>query len=445
MTSAPVVTTAVSSFFMAGPFRRLIQGAVPRAVNGEHQGCRLCRFLGVEPTVRPLTADDADAARGLGREAFGALPAGVTPPSGFPLPGRHDFGCFAGDRLVAKVVGREYHSWWHGRTIPTNGVAGVAVAPEHRGSGLLDDLLAGLLADGLVRRGEVVSTLFATAPGIYRRFGYEVVGSLDTVAIPAAALAGIRQEESVTLRRATAADVEAVTGLYDRWAAASNGPLTRRGPSFPATAEDLLGAFTGLTLAEDETGLVGFCSWNRGSGYDESATVEVDDLLALTGAAYRALWRMLGTFSSVVGTITVSTSGADVARLSLPSAHWRVVDRHPYMLRVHDVPGALSGLPLCPPGWQVPPVRFSVRDDLLGTTDGDWVVSVEAGVSACVAGPRVDGGPVFTPRGLAMVWSGAHPCADARAAGQLSGGSPDSDRTLDLLLGGRQVHIRDYF
>ena len=122
-----------------------------------------------------------------------------------------------------------------------------------------------------------------------------------------------------------------------------------------------------------------------------------------------------------------------------------MVDRHPYMLRVHDVAEALTGLSLCPPGWRVPDLGFAVRGDLLGTADGDWTLSVEAGVSACVPGRHVAGGPVFTPRGLALVWSGAHSCADARAAGLLTGGGPDVDRNLDLLLGGRQVHVRDYF
>lgn len=396
-------------------------------------------------TVRALGADDVEAARGLGREAFGAPPAGWTPPTQFPLPGRHDFGAFAGEHMAAKAVGREYHSWWHGRAVPTNGIAGVAVSAEHRGRGLLDDLFRAVLEDGLEQRGEVVSTLFPTAPGIYRRFGYEVVGSLDTVAIPVASLARIPHEDSVALRRAKPADFDAMRDVYDHWAGATNGPLTRRGPSFPATAEEVLDAFSGITVAEDETGIVGYCSWDRGSGYDDAAAVEVSDLIALSGPAHRALWRMLGSFASVVGTVRVETSGHDVARLALPSGHWSVVDRHPYMLRVHDVPGALTGLPLCPPGWQVPPVGFSVTGDLLGTADGDWALSVEAGVSSCVAGERVEDGPVFSPRGLAMVWSGAHTCADARAVGQLTGGAPDTDRTLDLLFGGRQVHIRDYF
>ena len=41
----------------------------------------------------------------------------------------------------------------------------------------------------------------------------------------------------VRTRRATPADFDAVREVYDAWAAAQNGPLTRRGPSFPTDAE----------------------------------------------------------------------------------------------------------------------------------------------------------------------------------------------------------------
>lgn len=396
---------------------------------------------------RPLTGDDIPASLALSIEAFGPLPA-ATPlpdPARFPPPGRHPWGTFDGDRLVARVMGREFHSWWHGRSIPTNGIAAVAVAAESRGRGLLDDLFAAVLDEGLVRRGEVLSTLYPTAPGIYRRFGYEVVGSLDTVEVPVVALAGLAADDGVTLRRAGAEDVEAVRDLYDVWAAACNGPLSRRGASFPATAQEVVDAFTGITVAERDGRLVGWCSWQRGAGWDHTSVIDVTDLVALDPGAARALWRMLGSFSSVTGTIRVQTSGADVARLALPSAHWSVVERHAYMLRIHDVAATLTGLALAPPGWRVPDVSFTVAGDLLGAADGDYVLSVQAGVSACVTGRRQEGAPVFAPRGLAMVWSGTWSCADTRAAGLLSGGSPEVDRTLDLLFGGRPVHVRDYF
>jgi predicted acetyltransferase len=393
-------------------------------------------------TTRPLTRDDFDQSMALTREAFGDLPPGATPPSAddFPRPGYHAFGTFDDDHLVARVVTREYHSWFGGRAVPTGGIAGVAVAAERRGEKLLDELFRVVLEDGLRERGEAVSTLFCTAPGIYRKFGYELISSYDTVEVPAATLARIGAPSGVRTRRATPADFGAVCEVYDAWAAAQNGPLTRRGPAFPADARDFIDAFTGVTLAVDHAGdVVGFASWRRGRGSGDSSTLEVFDLLALSGDAYGALWRVLGTFGSVVGQVRLCTSGHDVARLSLPSAHWKAVEREPYMLRVHDVRGAFAGR-----DWPVDgDVAFSVAGDHLGTTNGAWRLVIERGKATCAPAAAADG-PVLTPGGLALAWAGAQTCANLRMAGHLSGGM-ENDEALDRVLAPRPIHIRDYF
>ncbi|WP_309648260.1 GNAT family N-acetyltransferase [Nocardioides sp.] len=394
-------------------------------------------------TTRRLTRDDFEQSMALSREAFGDLPPGATPPSpeSFPRPGYHAFGTFDGDQLVARVVTREYHSWFGGGTVPTGGIAGVAVTAERRGEKLLDELFRVVLADGLRERGEVVSTLFCTAPGIYRKFGYELLCSYDEVEVPSATLARIRPPVGVRTRRATPADIDAVHEVYDTWAAAQNGPLTRRGPSFPADAKTFIDAFTGVTLAVDEAGdVVGFASWQRGQGYGDSSSLEVSDLLALSGDAYRALWSVLGSFGSVVGQVRVRTSGHDVARLALPSAHWAVKAREPYMLRVHDVPGAFAAR-----DWPVDgDVSFSVSGDHVGTTNGSWQLVIDQGKATCTPTTAADA-PVLTPGGLALAWAGAQTCANLRMAGHLSDGTPEAEAALDRVFTPRPIHIRDYF
>ena len=130
---------------------------------------------------------------------------------------------------------REYHSWFGGSAVPTGGIAGVAVTAERRGEKLLDELFRVVLEHGLRERGEAVSTLFSR-PRDLPKFGYELLSSYDEVEVPSATLARIRPPAGVRTRRATPADFDAVREVYDTWAAAQNGPLTRRGPSFPADA-----------------------------------------------------------------------------------------------------------------------------------------------------------------------------------------------------------------
>lgn len=395
------------------------------------------------PSIRPVTPDRFEEWLRLGVEAFGTLPPGTPAPdpAAFPRPGSHPWGTFVDDALVARMTGFDHLSWFRGAQVPSCGVAGVTVVAEHRGGGLLADLLAALLADA-ADRGQVLSTLYPTAAGIYRRLGYELIGSFDTVELPMAALAAVRPAEGISTRRAGAADLPAVRAAYAAWASAQNGPLTRTGPVFGASDEEALADVTGLTLAEDEEGrVVGYAAWHRGHGYDASATIRVEDLVALTPDAARALWRVVGTFGSVSGRAHVRTSGDDLTRLVLPGNAWDVVERHPYMLRVHDVAGALSALPLAGEA----DLAFAVAGDPLGTMDGGCRLRVAGGVASCERGDVGPGALTLTPQGLALAYAGAQSAANLRLAGHLRGGSPEDDVTLDALLGGRQVHVRDYF
>lgn len=388
--------------------------------------------------IRPLTFDDAEQSRRLSLEAFGSFPGPVPEltPETWPGPGMEPWGAFDSGRLVAKVVNRVFDSWYGGRLVRTAGIAGVTVVAEERGHGLLSGLFDAVL--GHARdEGAAISTLYPTAPGIYRKFGYELVGELLNLRIPLASLATIRPADGITLRRATTEDAPAIRAAYDVWATQQNGPLSRRGISFPATDAELIEAFTAITLACAPTGeVLGYAPWNRGSGYDGTGSIDVDDLIALTPAAAAELLRFFGGFSSVAAQIDLETSGFDPALLSIPHNTWTQHDRHQYMLRLLDVPAALSAR-----SWSVDAsVPFSVTGHGL---DGSFVLEVADHVGQCTPAedPR---GPHFTSYGIGMLYAGAQSCANLRFAGHLTGPTT-YDSVLDALFGGRQFHIRNYF
>lgn len=397
-------------------------------------------------TVRELGAADLRAAQQLGWEAFG-FPAGeVTSPPTLDRPGRHWFGAFSNDTLAAQLIDREYQSYFGGAAVSTAGIASVNVAAESRGQGALTHLFAKALPEAK-RRGAVISTLFPTAPGIYRRFGYEVIADYVTVSVPTSVLAGVASAQGVTTRRATAADVEDVREIYDRWAIEQNGPLTRRGVSFPADPQTYLDGFTGVTVAEDASGVCGYASWTRGAGYGEQAKIAVTDLLARRPAGYRALLRMVGSFASVAPMTQLDTSGADLARLFVPSLHWQLVGSAPYMLKILDVPEALSARRY--PAALSVHLTFALENDLLRDNNGAYAVHVAGGRARCepADGSHRDNGAdrMFTPAGLALSYAGAQSAANLRAAGHLRGGRPEEDLDWDALFSGRQQHIRNYF
>lgn len=388
------------------------------------------------PEIRPLTRDDAETADALAAEAFGA-PARALPEP-WPTPGTCPWGAFQGRELAAVATVRAFRSWFGGEAVPLAGIASVAVRPEHRGSGLLAPLFAALLADAH-ERGAVVSGLYPTAPGIYRRLGYEIVGELADVELPVAPLGRIPAPDGITVRRADPGDerdVAAHRELYERWARSQNGPLAREG-----ALQHPLGGHDTVTLALDgDAAVVGYVAWSRADGYHEgTATVTVHELIGLTAPATVALWRLVAGFASVAGTVRVRTSGADVTRLVLPAAPWRPVRQWPYGLRLLDVAGAFRARGVAPLDVSLP---FSVTGDGL---DGTYRLTARDGVATCEPGNgTVFTGPTFTGRGLALAYAGVQSCANLRFAGLLGG--PDTDDAhWDALLGGRQFHIRNYY
>ncbi len=392
-------------------------------------------------TVRRLTAGDAEQARQLGVEAFGVPATQPTQPPSVDQPGWAWFGAFDGDVLAARMVDREFDSWFGGVRLPTCGIAGVAVAAEYRGQGLLTPLFAETLGQAK-ERGAVISGLFPSAAGIYRRFGYELIADYVAVEVRTQGLTAVRKPNAVRTRRATAADFDSVRGIYDAWASAQNGPLTRRGSAFTATAEQFIDSYTGVTLALDEgKSVCGFASWSRGQGSGERAMIEVGDLLATTADGYRALLSALGSFVSVTPTIRIGTSGDDLVRLFLPGLEWRIAESSPYMLKILNICGTLSAVRY-PPGTAVG-LSFSVAEDTLAENNRAYRLEVANGSATCSADGQAD--RTFTPRGLALLFAGAQSCANLRSSGQLHGGNVDQDLDWDALFGGRQQHIRDYY
>lgn len=390
--------------------------------------------------IRLATTDDVDALARLSSESFG-YPVSDHPHPDPQATGRTTYVAAHQGRIVACVVHRRYDSWFWGTRVPTAGIAGVKVATEHRGNGLLTPLFERCLSDAS-SEGRPVSTLYPTAPGIYRRFGYELFASYDhETVLPTAALAQVRPGAG-SLRRAELADVPKIRRVYDEWARAYNGPLTRDGASFPATDSELLEAFSGATLALDEAGgVVGYALWERTGGYGADGVLDVRDLVTLTADATRLLARALGSSAGVAPTTVLSTSPSDLLDLVLPSSPRTVRRAYPYMLAVLDVAGALTsrGFAEILDGT----TTFAVEGLPLSGQDGTYALTVDGGRTSV---ERTDAAPAatFTARGLALRFAGTHSNLELRRAGLLTGPTGD-DARWDALFSGRTPQVRDYF
>ncbi|WP_269306209.1 GNAT family N-acetyltransferase [Aeromicrobium sp. HA] len=274
--------------------------------------------------IRRLTEADRDALIAVRLPAFGS---GRLPNDRVEHPAYERWGLFVDGQLAATASRKPYASWFAGRAVPTCGIGGVAIAPEHRGRGLLRPLIE-RLHESARSQGDVIGTLFASSPGIYRSLGYRTVGAMDTIEVPTTALH--RFERTRELRRATAGDLPTLKRLYADWARQQDGPLTRESAEFDDDA--WLHDATGVTLALDEDGsAVAYAAWNRSPGEGEGAYVEVEDMVWADDAARDSLFWMLGTFSTVVPAVRFDTSGTELT--DVLTEH-RVLEHRPYDLAV---------------------------------------------------------------------------------------------------------------
>ncbi len=391
--------------------------------------------------IRPLAAPEFAAAWQMSRLAFGG--GDRQPPDGAlgERPGRQSWGAFdSAGRLVAKAVDREQGHWFGGRLVPASGVAGVAVAPELRGTGLARRVLTALL--GAARqRGAMISTLFPTVPDPYRRLGYEEVGALVWTALPTADLARAARPPEVRPRTAEQADVPALLEIYRTVARLGAGLLERSGPLFDTTAHGVLAGHDGITVAESGAGEIeGFASWDRGPGYDVAAWLSVPDLLGLTARATTALLATLGTWAPVAPALRLRLPDPDPATKLASFAGASVHSRDPWMLRVIDASAAVSAR-----GWPMQlqgSIDLLVEDEVCPWNAGPHRLSLSGGHGTLT--PGGSGAVRLTARGLALLFAGGTDPSLLRRAGLMAGPSHD-DGFLQVLSAGPSPALLDYF
>lgn len=392
--------------------------------------------------VRRLTEADVAAANELSHLAFGT---GRDP--GRRLAPATRWGAFSRDgRLLAKATDRDQRHWFAGVQVPTSGVAGVAVAPEARGKGLARLVLDHLLTAAR-DNGAVLATLFRTAPALYRRLGFEHVGALTWYTTPTLALAGLRVPPEMELRAADASDVGAITELYRSVARTRNGMLERSGPLFVTDADDVLRAFDGITVAVGPSGdIEGYCSWDRGTGWQGPTKLTVWDLIATTGRAARALLAGIGSWSSVLATVALRLPDPDPIRWLLPVGDLRVERQQAWMLKILDAAGAVRARPW--PGHLSGTVELTLLDgdqpaDAAPDPDGRCRWSFDGGKSELQ--PGGSGDVHLDVRGLSVLYAGAGSAAMLRQAGLLGGGDANTDAMLDAAAAGPAPALLDFF
>ncbi|MGW5054889.1 GNAT family N-acetyltransferase [Actinokineospora sp. NPDC004072] len=361
--------------------------------------------------IRPFEPGDIDAVMRMRRLAFGSSgPVG----EGWSALVAEDGAGIVG---VARVWG--YGQFFGGRVVPCGGVASVVVLPHVGGRGVAGELLRGLL--GMMRvAGQPIAALFPSAPGVYRRYGWEHVGALESVRVPMGAVGRLRA--TLPVRPAVEADLPAMRAAYLRAAACVDGMLDRAEPAF-ALADLLKPDF--VHVVDGDGDLRGYlAAERRGEG------LYVRDLVADDADTARSLLAGIAAWSSVVGEITLRLLDPAVELLIPRTA--APVEVEPWMLRVVDLPAAIAAR-----GWPaVAHARPFTVDLEVDDPDAPWNSGRHRLVWDGAAVRHEHGGTGAVrlgARGLSAWYAGAASTATLRRAGLLAGGPAEG---LDALVGG---------
>jgi predicted acetyltransferase len=401
--------------------------------------------------IRPFNSgDDLEPEFALRRRAFGVIPAADKPKWRASIQASVDageiLGAFDHGRLVASARYFRMQQWWHGRSMPMAGVAGVKVAPEERGRGVGRALMTELLAE-IARHGYPVSTLYPSTLPIYRSLGWENAGGLYEAAIPARALTALAGpdpvldgvagagEDAAGIRPAAADDGPAVVEVLGRVAR----ELRHRGPNtrLPAdTAAHWLDDENHFAyLAED-----GVLSYRWSDGHDE---LRVDILAAGSAATSRAFWQILSSHAQMARVVRARLAPDDPVTWLLREPDITMACGEMWMLRLVDPAEAIDarGFPVN----AAVAVQFELTDAVRPGNSGRWTLEVGGGAGKLAPAVGTANGSALRlgARGIAALFAGV-PVATLRRSGLAAGGDVAADEALDCAFGG-PAFMTDYF
>ncbi len=211
--------------------------------------------------------------------------------------------CEDDGRVVGQLALFPMKLWMGGVRLSMGGVAGVAVAPEARRSGVAPALMQEAL--GRMRaRGDVISLLYPFKHDFYRHFGYGLIGERHYFEIPPAALAAHPERRRVRAVRRTRYPL--VFRCYERMMRRSSGWLERSKPRWEDLLREPETRVYGVWDSEGEA-LTGYmiCDYDtRG----EHARLRVLEHAAEDEASLRALVGMLSGMREQVRSVRLYTS-----------------------------------------------------------------------------------------------------------------------------------------
>jgi predicted acetyltransferase len=392
--------------------------------------------------VRPLTADDVDAAVAIRAQAFNnAVSDAQRQVVAERIARGGSIGVDVGGALAGLLVVYPLGQFFGGRSVPMGGVASVAVAVEHRSKGVASTLMRGAI-EQMHAGGLVLSTLHPATTSFYRRHGYERAGAYSIAEVPARALGTLPRGPAECLRAAGPGDLPALRACYGRAAPARPGWIDR--PDWfwdPAYDPGRDASHVLACESPDGRAVDGFVLYERSPGASPFGwDLEVAHLVAAEPGAELALWRGIASFASQVETVRVAGASGDHLPLLLAEQDVRTRVANDWMTRVVDAAGAV-GARGYPSGVAIE-THLDLRDETAPWNAGRHVLRVAGGAGTLEPGGA--GTVLLTERGLAALYTGYASAFELAATGALDAGRDDL-AALDAAFSGPRPSMLEYF
>ena len=277
--------------------------------------------------------------------AFGLQPEDVA--RWFAFAGQEHVRAFLRDgTVVGGLLEAPMAQFFGGKSVSMLGVAGVAIAPTERGQGLAARMMVEMLRAARAR-GFALSTLYPASVTLYRRAGYERAGARFGFRVDPRHIEVGREKDMVVREVDTAATglPDDLRALYNRFARLTPGFLDR-GPyvwsrvTKPRGMTTKTFAITHAGSAGELEGYAVVAHMMTNGGFP--TRVHMNDVVAATARAARAILRLLVEYRSLAETVTWEGGPAELLPNLLPERHIEMKLSDYFMVRIVDPAKALA-------------------------------------------------------------------------------------------------------
>jgi len=332
-------------------------------------------------------------------------------------------------RVVGGLLLIPMGQWFGGRSVPTWGVAGVGVAPEHRGRKVALELMRAAVRE-CAAGGVALSTLYPATLTLYRAAGYAEAGSRFCYGARPADLAP--RAERIPVRPLVEGEESRIDEAYSRFARRTSGYLDRGPYIWRRVRAPRLGPAPRAFLVEVDGAIEGYVYVGERSDGTGHYDLVVTDAVALTARAGRALLRLLWEHRSLGRTATWFGGPDHAFAALLPERSYTMALQDHWMVRICDVAAALAARDYAP-GMRAE-LSLDLRDEIVENNSGRWRLEVDGGRATLRRGG--DGELALDVRALAGLYTGFSSPWVLQRAGLLSGSDQVLSRAEAIFPGG---------